>query len=443
VNGFKPHWDKKISFQKEELRKEVILINKRSKAVKKMKGERTEIAADDGESNPEPLAKIGLQVGETLTIWMSLAATILDLTFEEEENCDASTMKTDNPSTIVDDDDGQAECKESNNDNIQVYAIPSLHCILNMVGWKESDIAKFFPCSHTLTSFDVRQAYVLQRLHRLLAESSESAVATIRKSSCLQAQTLDTDSRRTRYSFLGAMDLRRIILTHYSLWLRDAVRRGNVQLGHYVRDEMDDLIRRDSVIERVGQRISCVNSHGRNEQSSSCINNSLLSRHDSSVTASTSWSAKCYRQLCTERYIAQDSDRIIHVLVLLTSSQPSPLIRARCMKALGALVHTDATLLHLPRMEELVLERFNDVSISVREETVKLVGKFLLSRYSNNGIKHDSATKSRTVSEDLYLNGLLIRLRDKGVSVRKSVANTLREILLHQPEHPRYTELCR
>ena len=126
MNGFKPHWDKKISFQKEELRKEEILINKRSKAVKKMKGKRTEVTADDGESNPKPLAKIGLQVGETLTVWMSLAATILDLTFEEEEDCDASTIKTDNPFAIVD-DGGQAECKESNHDHIQVYAIPSLH----------------------------------------------------------------------------------------------------------------------------------------------------------------------------------------------------------------------------------------------------------------------------------------------------------------------------
>ncbi len=37
-----------------------------------------------------------------------------------------------------------------------------------------------------------------------------------------------------------------------------------------------------------------------------------------------------------------------------------------------------------------------------------------------------------------YLDGLLVRLRDKGVSVRKTVVGIIKDVLLCQPDHPRY-----
>ena len=40
-----------------------------------------------------------------------------------------------------------------------------------------------------------------------------------------------------------------------------------------------------------------------------------------------------------------------------------------------------------------------------------------------------------------YLPGLLHRLRDKGVSVRKAVVAIIRDILLYQPSHPQYSQL--
>lgn len=58
---------------------------------------------------------------------------------------------------------------------------------------------------------------------------------------------------------------------------------------------------------------------------------------------------------------------------------------------------------------------------------MKLVGSFVL--------------KGFDVS-DGYLDGLLVRLRDKGLSVKKAVVNIIREILVNQPNHPRYLELC-
>ena len=49
--------------------------------------------------------------------------------------------------------------------------------------------------------------------------------------------------------------------------------------------------------------------------------------------------------------------------------------------------------------------------------------------------------KGYQMSDD-YLDGLLVRLRDKGVSVRKTVVGIIKDILSHQPDHPRYSELC-
>ena len=50
--------------------------------------------------------------------------------------------------------------------------------------------------------------------------------------------------------------------------------------------------------------------------------------------------------------------------------------------------------------------------------------------------------KGYDISEGPYLDGLVVRLRDKGVSVRKTVVGILKDTLLFQPDHPRYSELC-
>jgi hypothetical protein len=365
--------------------------------------------------------------------------------------------------------------------------IPSLHSILTQVGWKPAEITKYFPHLTALTSLDVRQAFVLQRLHRLLAESITSATPSTTRNSVESAPLLTPHmvvaNQRSKLGQTlslspGGKVLSQVILTHYTLWLRDAIRRNNCLLGQYVRDEIEQHC--DCLLSSGGGSGGGGSGSGRGGQSprfsspgggggalgsSSSSSSRESTRHDSSVVASAAWSALCYRHICSERYLTHDSQTILHLLLLLLSSQASPLTRARCMKALGALVRTDASLLHLPRMEELVLERFNDVSISVREETVKLVGKYLLSLRSMVKLEsaEDVSQKKRdeagtgagakagawsreeggSSADSRYLNGLLVRLRDKGVSVRKSVAHTLREILLHQPGHPRYTELCR
>lgn len=354
--------------------------------------------------------------------------------------------------------------------------IPSLHTILTQINWTSAEIDELFPRLSSLTIKDVRQAYVLQRLQRLLAENTVVSVLVPRSSTVSPSPKKShgggNPSQGQPFSLTPEGEVfSQVILTHYSLWLRDAVRRKNIHLGQYIYEEVKRhlssyIMRGSGLMENVlvpsspqcppvtSAATSCggIVADG-TKRIRGLPGGVAMMRHDSSIAASPAWSAICYRQVCAELYLTQDSQQILHVLMLLMSSQSSPLIRARCMKALGGLVRTDASLLYLPRLQEMVLERFNDVSISVREETVKLVGKYLLSlRPDQLKSKKEAPLKAQITesterkgdsSDDRYLNGLLVRLRDKGVSVRKSVAQILREILLHQPDHPRYTELCR
>jgi hypothetical protein len=138
------------------------------------------------------------------------------------------------------------------------------------------------------------------------------------------------------------------------------------------------------------------------------------------------WVQSSMRSLLSERILSTIFERILNALLILFA-EPSPMVRARVVRALSLFFGVDAQLISRGAVKEAVNDRFYDVAISVREEVVKLVGGFVLKGYD--------------VSND-YLNGLLDRLSDKGVSVRKAVVGIIRDILLYQPHHPQYTELC-
>jgi hypothetical protein len=142
---------------------------------------------------------------------------------------------------------------------------------------------------------------------------------------------------------------------------------------------------------------------------------------------STEWIQRATRTVLAERALSQDFERTLRC-VQMTFSDTSPQIRARGMKTLAALIHADPLLIQRPSVRATVSERFNDGAISVREEAVRIVGKFVLMGYS--------------VSEP-YLDDLMVRLHDRGVSVRKAVVAILRDILMRYPKHPRYAEMCR
>ena len=112
------------------------------------------------------------------------------------------------------------------------------------------------------------------------------------------------------------------------------------------------------------------------------------------------------------------------IITLLTASQP--LTRARAIKAVCLIVEADPDCLAEDMIESAVTERLLDSSISVREATVELIGKFITykSEFSDN-----------------YYSVLLERLKDKGPSVRKRVIKILKEIIELDPDHERIIEI--
>jgi hypothetical protein len=133
-----------------------------------------------------------------------------------------------------------------------------------------------------------------------------------------------------------------------------------------------------------------------------------------------------YRQILTDSTL-KNLFNIILSSILVFFADPSPVIRSRLVKTLNVILDSDPNLIKTDEIKNAVTDRFNDISISVREEAVKLVGNFM--------------SKGFDISAG-YIDGLLIRLNDKGLSVRKAVVNIFKDILLENPDHVRYNELC-
>lgn len=96
------------------------------------------------------------------------------------------------------------------------------------------------------------------------------------------------------------------------------------------------------------------------------------------------------------------------------------------MKALSYMVQTDPSILFSKPIEEAVTGRLLDASIVVREAAVDLIGKYI----------HQSACFS-----EAYYHALLLRLKDKGPSVRKRVVKCLRNIIVEDLDNERIVEI--
>ena len=112
------------------------------------------------------------------------------------------------------------------------------------------------------------------------------------------------------------------------------------------------------------------------------------------------------------------------ILGLLTEKQP--LTRAKAIKSICAIVTADPDCLVEGMIKSIVTERLLDSSISVREATVELLGKFVT---------------YKSEFSDIYYAALLERLKDKGSSVRKKVIKILRDIIACDPDHQRTAEI--
>lgn len=114
--------------------------------------------------------------------------------------------------------------------------------------------------------------------------------------------------------------------------------------------------------------------------------------------------------------------------LLFAMGDTVPAVRSKALKILSQAMDIDNDLIKIAVIREAVVTRVADRAISVREEAVKIIGKYVLT-------KRDDIPVS-------FLYSLVERLADEGISVRKSSVNCLRELLLSQPNHPLYKELC-
>lgn len=112
--------------------------------------------------------------------------------------------------------------------------------------------------------------------------------------------------------------------------------------------------------------------------------------------------------------------------ILLAFTEGSPLIRARAMKSLSSIIRIGTGISSRAEVQETIKERLHDSAICVREETIKLIGLLFL----------------RDVDGEMaFLDSLVERLNDPGVSVRKAVVSIIRNILESRPDFPEYIEL--
>ncbi|XP_014246824.1 nipped-B-like protein A isoform X2 [Cimex lectularius] len=105
----------------------------------------------------------------------------------------------------------------------------------------------------------------------------------------------------------------------------------------------------------------------------------------------------------------------------------SVLIRTKVIKVLSLIIDENPNILDVQHVQLAVKYSLYDSSISVREAILDLLGKFIL---KNNKFI------------DIYVDMIMSRILDVGLSVRKKVITTLNEIVLHNLDLPIIPEIC-
>lgn len=132
------------------------------------------------------------------------------------------------------------------------------------------------------------------------------------------------------------------------------------------------------------------------------------------------------RALGQQRPLARGLDKILErLLVSLTDNSPTP--RAKALRAVGAIVEVDPSVLGDERVQRAVEGRFLDSAISVREAAMELVGRHIVNR-------PDFALK--------YFEKIAERIMDTGVSVRKRVIKIIRDVCLSNAGFSKMTDGC-
>ncbi|XP_072030780.1 nipped-B-like protein A isoform X2 [Amphiura filiformis] len=132
------------------------------------------------------------------------------------------------------------------------------------------------------------------------------------------------------------------------------------------------------------------------------------------------------RYLASRRPFSQSFD-IYLTQILRVLNENAVAVRTRAMKCLSSVVAADPSILARPDVQRAVHCRFMDQSTSVREAAIELVGRFVL---------------MQPTLTTQYYDMLLERILDTGISVRKRVIKTLRDICIEQPEFDKVPMIC-
>lgn len=119
-------------------------------------------------------------------------------------------------------------------------------------------------------------------------------------------------------------------------------------------------------------------------------------------------------------------DKILQML-LASLRENSPVIRAKALRAVSIIVEADPEVLRDKHVQSAVEDRFCDSSISVREVSLELVGRYITS-HPDVGVK--------------YFEKVAERIKDTGVSVRKRAIKIIRDMCTANPNFSEFTNAC-
>ncbi|ETV79061.1 hypothetical protein, variant [Aphanomyces astaci] len=144
------------------------------------------------------------------------------------------------------------------------------------------------------------------------------------------------------------------------------------------------------------------------------------------VTLSSAVGRVLVTELVSHRDLCLHFDQMLMaIMTFLTRGQPT--FRARVLKALGMIVDCDPLLMADDHLHQAITLSLSDEATSVRQSAVELVGKYI-------GLQSMLFPK--------YFGMLADRLRDKGISVRKSVLKIFKTYLQHTPMNPNDEAEC-
>ncbi|CAJ0573496.1 unnamed protein product, partial [Mesorhabditis spiculigera] len=189
-----------------------------------------------------------------------------------------------------------------------------------------------------------------------------------------------------------------------------------------------DLRKREKKMERINEKARAMKEYlvklVERKQMKKRVDEIRAKGLDVMLEADAAWAVKF---LATQRELTQSGfENYLKQILYGVISEPIVALRTRAMKCLTQIIEADHAVLGIPEVQSAVQARMVDPNAQVREATIELLGKYLLSR-------PDFIPK--------YYPILLERIKDSGTAVRKRVIRIMRELIEQNPDFDKGPEL--